>query len=210
LHRLDKKENEAEENKRILSEWNKRQIRNTYKFTSKIVDNEKFLYFAYGSNMLVEKLKSRCDSGKKITPSENSQHMIREHVFGFYKKSKDGSGKGDIKKTGKFDDKVYGVLFSIDKNQKIRLDQAEGLGYGYEEKSIVVIDEKTGEEKDAKTYFAQNHYSGLTPYDWYKRQTVQGAKDNDLPEKYIEKIEAVPSKSDDDDERRRREERYFK
>ena len=119
---MDKKENEAEENKRILSEWNKRQIRNTYKFTSKIVDNEKFLYFAYGSNMLVEKLKSRCDSGKKITPSENSQHMIREHVFGFYKKSKDGSGKGDIKKTGKFDDKVY-YVYVIQEEEQLKRDQ---------------------------------------------------------------------------------------
>ena len=169
--------------------------------------NDEFLYFAYGSNMLVKKLTSRCKSAKKINPTKDSQYMIREHEYGFFKRSEDGSGKGDIKETGKKDDKVYGVLFCINNAEEILLDRAEGLGYGGE--NIGVIDEKINEKIEAKAYFAQNPERELEPYDWYKRQTVQGAKDNGLPEKYIKKIEAKPSKPDDDEDRIRKEEKYF-
>ena len=44
----------------------------------------RFIYFAYGSNMLVKRLQHperRCPSAEKIKPSEGSQHMIRNHRF---------------------------------------------------------------------------------------------------------------------------------
>ena len=171
-------------------------------------------YFGYGSNMLIAKLKGRCSSAKKIEASKDSQFMIRKHQFWFRKKSADGSSKGDIEKTDDANDIVYGVLFRIDDDQKPTLDYFEGKGEGYDEKSVLVIDEKLEDEETSNDVFAQTYYatnidSNLEPYDWYKRQTVQGAQDNKLPERYIKRIESFEAKIDDNDKRKRKEEKYF-
>ena len=52
------------------------------------------LYFAYGSNMLTERLKARVSSATPIGKANLSDHGLR-----FHKKSKDGSGKCDIIKS---------------------------------------------------------------------------------------------------------------
>ena len=89
--------------------------------------------------MLIKKIKARCPSAEKIEPVKHSQYMIRNHIFKFHKKSsKDFSAKGDAERTNNIDDVVYGVLFSIEEEEKSKLDKAEGLGYGYEEKIVDV------------------------------------------------------------------------
>jgi len=172
----------------------------------------RFIYFAYGSNMLVKRLKQerRCPSAEKIPPSEGSQHMIKKHRFRFHKEStKDGSGKGDAEETNNTNDVVYGVLFSIKDEEELKLDKEEGFGHGYAKKTIDVIDEKTSDVIPARIYFATNIVPNLKPYDWYKRQTVKGARDNGLPEEYIKEIESFESKEDTNEVRRRREEKLL-
>jgi len=173
---------------------------------------DRFNYFAYGSNMLVKRLQHperRCPSAEKIKPSEGSQHLIKKHRFRFHKRSNDGSGKGDAEETNNTNDVVYGVLFSIKDEEKWKLDKEEGFGRGYLEKTIDVIDEKTSDVTPAIIYFATDIVPNLKPYDWYKRQTVRGARDNGLPEEYVKKIEAFESKEDTIDVRRRREEKLL-
>ena len=168
-----------------------------------------FMYFGYGSNMLIKKLKDRCPSAEKIEPTTNSQHMIRNHAFRFHKVSDDGSSKGDAMETKNADSIVYGVIFTIEEEEKSKLDKAEGLGYGYEEKIVDVIDEKTTEVITAVTYYATRINHDLEPYDWYKLQTVKGARDNNLPVDYIKKIEDMSSKPDNNEERRNRAELFL-
>ena len=160
--------------------------------------------------MLVKKLKNRCSSAEKINPSEGSQYMIRNHRFRFHKKSgKDNSAKGDAEKTSGSKDIVYGVLFSINDEQVGALNKFEGLHHGYEKKSVNVIDEKSSKQIPALMYYATDIDSNLKPYDWYKEQTVKGAKDNGLPEEYVKEIESFESKEDDIEVRRRREEKFL-
>ena len=59
------------------------------------------------------------------------------------------------------------------------------------------------------TYYATNINPELKPYDWYKRQTVEGARENGLPEDYIKKIEAFESIQDMDEERVAKNEKYL-
>ena len=178
------------------------------------------LYFAYGSNMLVAKLRShrRCPTAEIISPSEGSQHFIRKHKFKFHKHSKDQSAKGDAEATNDDNDIVYGVLFKIDDADEmadLSFQEGAGLGGGYEEKDVDVIDEKTSEIIRAKTFCAKTDYidPDVKPYDWYKRQTVQGAIDNGLPDDYIKKLESFESEEDDYadgwEKRRKEEELYF-
>ena len=166
-------------------------------------------YFAYGSNMLVKKLKSRCSSAEKINPSEGSQHMIRKHRFSFHKKGADDSAKGDAEITDDTNDMVYGVLFSINDEQMGVLNKFEGLHYGYEKKVVNVIDEKSSNEIPAFIYYATDIDPTLKPYDWYKHQTVKGARDNGLPEEYVKEIESFESKTDEDEARKKREEKLL-
>jgi len=80
------------------------------------------LYFAYGSNMSVSRLRKRVPSASPL-----GCHILKKHDLRFHKKSKDGSGKCDAYETSNDKDIVYGALFGIDPNEKPALDAAEGL-----------------------------------------------------------------------------------
>ena len=162
-----------------------------------------FTYFGYGSNMLTKKLKSRCPSAVKIDVCRTKEYTLK-----FHKESNDGSGKGDMAKAESETDELYGVAFSIDKSEESNLDRAEGYGYGYKKKEIDVEGITKGPLR-VWTYYATNIDPELKPYDWYKRQTVEGARENGLPEDYIKKIEAFESIQDTNEKRVAKNENYL-
>lgn len=128
------------------------------------------------------------------------------HVFQFHKRSrKDGSAKGDALETGNSHDVVWGVVFDITDREKPALDEAEGLGAGYLEKTATVVDE-AGNEHHASLYFADPRYidDARRPYSWYKRFVIEGARQHALPGDYIDTILAMPDAEDPDRERDRR------
>ena len=161
-----------------------------------------FTYFGYGSNMLTKKLKSRCPSAVKIDVCRTKEYTLK-----FHKVSSDDSGKGDMAKAESETDELYGVAFSIDKSEESNLDRAEGYGYGYDKKEIDVEGITKGPLR-VWTYYATNINPELKPYHWYKGQTVDGAKEHDLPPDYIKKIEAFESIPDPDKERVDKETAY--
>jgi gamma-glutamylcyclotransferase len=67
-----------------------------------------FKYFAYGSNMLTERLRSRGSSAIVV-----SRAMVRKYVLEFCKRSADGSGKATIVGSGKDGALVHGVVYEI-------------------------------------------------------------------------------------------------
>jgi hypothetical protein len=69
------------------------------------------------------------------------------HSFRFHKRSIDGSAKGNAFEAGNPSDFVWGVIFDIDDSERPRLDDAEGLGAGYGEKSAVVVDDREQEHR---------------------------------------------------------------
>src|SRR5574340_794874 len=91
-------------------------------------------YFAYGSNMAIERLWVRVPSAKLISVATLVAHELK-----FHKPSKkDGSGKCDAAYTGNYEDRVLGALYSIQTNQLSELDRFEGRGYGYDRKTVSV------------------------------------------------------------------------
>jgi len=107
----------------------------------------KFLYFAYGSNMLTRRLRNRTPSAVAIGTG-----FVEGHRLTFDKVSTDGSGKCNIAPTNDPADRVYGVLFSIEIREAPNLDEAEGLGRGYRKSSVQVV-RPTGVQV-AVAYFA--------------------------------------------------------
>ncbi len=78
------------------------------------------------------------------------------------------------------------VLFSFDPAERAELDEAEGVGRGYEHAMVTVINEK-GRRRTVLTYLATPDYidDSLKPYGWYKNFVLAGGKEHGLPPEYI-------------------------
>ena len=156
-------------------------------------------YFAYGSNMLRERLQERVPSAQVLTTAH-----LPGRCLAFHKRSTDGSGKCDMVLTDRPGDEVHGVVFEIDPAEKPALDCCEGLGYGYQGAQVEVI-QSDGTTIKACTYLAAPSYvtPSLCPYTWYKNLVLAGARQNRLPAEHIARIEAVQAREDPDPERDR-------
>jgi hypothetical protein len=81
----------------------------------------RFLYFAYGSNMLTRRLLERTPSA---TPTGTGYVTGRQLTFD--KIGQDGSGKCDAFLTERPGDRVFGVTFEIRSAERDALDAVEG------------------------------------------------------------------------------------
>lgn len=141
------------------------------------------LYFAYGSNMLEQRLKDRVKTAEFL-----SNAWIRGYEVRFRKISIDGSGKADLVHTGEPSDIVHGVVFQFDANEWGALNAAEP---GYDPETIEV-QTTTGVLK-ATAYLAREDQidESLKPYTWYLELILCGAEQHGLPEDYRQKIERI-------------------
>lgn len=148
------------------------------------------LYFAYGSNMSLPRLSARIGTVRKVGVAR-----LPGHALHFHKAGRDGSAKCDVHATGDPRDEVFGVLFEIAVSDRLRLDRFEGLGKGYEIKTVQVISDG-GDQLEAFTYYATHIDPTLQPYHWYKAHVLHGAAEHALPDAYLEAIHAVPAVDD--------------
>lgn len=152
-------------------------------------------YFAYGSNMWTPRLRARVPSCEFVTTAKLLRHQLR-----FHKRSNDKSSKCNAYETGSDTDIIWGTVFNISAAEKKALDKAEGLGSGYNEKTMDLIT-PTGEYLKAITYYAADTaiVEGLSPYTWYKDLVLNGAAEHGLPANYVaSSIEAVTATKDPD------------
>jgi cation transport regulator ChaC len=152
------------------------------------------LYFAYGSNMLRARLQERVPGAQPRGIAILKGYALRWHKVG-----KDQSGKADIVETQEPGGLVHGVLYEISLNEKPALDDAEGLGHGYEEKNVLL--QQHGKHVQAFAYFAIQTSPDVQPFTWYKSLVVAGAIENKLPQQYIDALKAVPARLDTDQAR---------
>jgi gamma-glutamylcyclotransferase len=160
---------------------------------------DRFVYFAYGSNMLTLRLRKRTPSAVPVGIG-----FIEGHRLAFEKVSTDGSGKCHIASTNDPGDRVYGVLFTIDTREAPDLDVAEGLGSGYQKAEVRVVTPAGAQV--ALAYIADNTNSLLLPYDWYKGFVVRGAIEHSLPAAYVRRLQTAESQPDPNERRRSRNE----
>lgn len=153
--------------------------------------------------MCTSRLRARVPSCEFVTTAR-----LPEYKLCFHKRSSDQSSKCNAFETGSDSDAIWGVVFNIPPSEKRRLDRAEGLGNGYNEKTIDVIT-PSGDHVAAITYYADKIAiaEGLPPYSWYKELVLNVAKEHGLSSGYIaSSIEAVTAIKDPDgsrDERHR-------
>lgn len=152
------------------------------------------LYFAYGSNMLTERLRARCKSA-----TIRCTAAIDGYRLAFSKKSRDGSGKATLSPCSDAGCRVFGAVFDLEASELPKLDEAEGAGNGYDRINDfqVYVDGLLG-PLNVITYIAASASidPSLKPYDWYLKLIVAGARQHQLPPQYVAAIEAVQSMPD--------------
>lgn len=151
------------------------------------------LYFAYGSNMLEQRLKDRVKSAEFF-----SSAWIRGWEVRFHKRSIDGSGKADLVQTGDLEDIVHGVVYQFDPNERDALNEAER---GYDRAAIQVHTDSG--DRDVTTYLARRGRidESLKPYTWYRDLILCGAEQHGLPEDYRRKIDSIVDIPDPEENR---------
>lgn len=157
--------------------------------------------FAYGSNLCIERIRARTPSARVIAVATLSGHCLRWH-----KKSRDGSGKCDAHATGADQDVVWGVVYELTEDDKLALDDCEGLGVDYFEK-VVVVRTSDGTTIEATAYVANPQLldDSVRPYRWYKGFVTAGAAQHGFPDEYRAALEETEEHHDPDAERHERE-----
>lgn len=153
-------------------------------------------YFAYGSNMLRERLIARVGHTRQLGHAHLANHRLT-----FNKRSNDGSGKCTVVASGSIEDGVWGVLFELDVRQKQILDRHEGNGY--RDRKIVI--RQSHGTVSAFTYVSSQDWTddSCRPYSWYKQLVLAGALQSGLPRAYIAHIERISCARDHDGKRER-------
>jgi len=162
-----------------------------------------FHYFAYGSNMLTERLRARCPSARPLGPARAAGHD-----FAIGKRGGDASGKATIARAPSAaparaaeapPTEVHGVVFEVDAAERPLLDRVEGPGYTRDDGFDVSLT-ACGSEVATATYIARSsHFDpGLPAFCWYRALILAGAHQHELPERYIERLAAQPFAPDPD------------
>lgn len=133
------------------------------------------LYFAYGSNLNLARMAERCPAasplGRAVVPGW--RFLINERGVATIEPSVGAS--------------TWGGLWLITPQCHESLDHYEGVRYGtYRHAQIMTVDDDR-EACSALTYLAANARAGA-PSDGYLRVVLDGARDFDLPEDYIERL----------------------
>lgn len=146
-------------------------------------------YFAYGSNLHPLRLAARTPSCRALAVG-----WLPGHVLRFHKRGHDGSGKCNVWPTGRVDDRVWGVVYTLAPGELEALDGFEGERY---RRRRLMVHTRQG-VLAAATYTARAGQTDddLVPYRWYRALVACGARLHGLPRAWIAGIDAGPERAD--------------
>lgn len=143
------------------------------------------LYFAYGSNLKISRMRRRIPSARVVGPAR-----LPGRSLALDKRGADGSGKANL-----VEDPagcVWGALYAIERAHWEQLDRFEP---GYERVAVEVL--APGDAAlAAQTYVAVRRTRDPLPFDWYKRLLVEGAREHRLPDGWVARLERLPEQPD--------------
>ena len=160
----------------------------------------KFRYFAYGSNMLTERLRARCPSAMVVGIAK-----VDNYVLEFSKPSLDNSGKATLSWTAGAGYCSIGVVFQVLEGEREKLDRAEGSGYARRDDfGVQLLDSRT--RLDTSFCFAEKTDCTRKPYDWYLALVIAGARQHKLPDEYVSTLCRIDYDVDSESRRSSRQE----
>lgn len=147
-------------------------------------------YFAYGSNLLESRLKSRVRFAKFLGIAELKGYELTFHFLAVRNTTFCNIMPNPSKS-------VWGAVFEIPRVMMGHLDKCEGAPVIYERNVVHV--RLNGKYDRAIAYIGVDPIiSNLRPFDWYKHHVVLGAHRVGLPGDYQDMLRAQPSRSDPD------------
>jgi gamma-glutamylcyclotransferase (GGCT)/AIG2-like uncharacterized protein YtfP len=143
-------------------------------------------YFAYGSNMSVEQMKSRgCVKSKPLGPAR-----LNGHKFMYSGSSPNWDNKGTANIIEEEGSEVWGLLYEVTDRCLSSLDGFEHVPKRRERKSVEVIDHKN-ELHQAVIYTLIDDNKFNYPSDKYHNKVIESAQKAGLPKLYIDNIKAI-------------------
>ena len=139
---------------------------------------DRVIYFAYGSNLRKEQMAER-----NVVIYDSHIGFIKGYKLEFNKKSIDGSSKANITKFA--DEIVWGICYVLDVDGFENLKEYEK---GYKELEITVYSENQEILFTAKTFISDKICAEL-PIKEYLNIIIGGAKQHELPQDHIQKLE---------------------
>lgn len=155
------------------------------------------LYFAYGSNLLTNRLVARCPSAHVKDMAAALDWTVR-----FTKPGADGSGKAGLFADVGADHP--GIVYEIAAGEMPALDKAEGLGIGYARDDNFTVMLSSGEAVTTTTYVPIRHNNALQPFDWYLALCIAGALEHEFDDHVIETFRSTACQIDEDHDRKSR------
>ena len=143
------------------------------------------LYFAYGSNLLSERLRGRVASARAVCAAWLDGHRLTCGKLG-----RDGTGKATLVKDASA--RVWGAVYSIAATDWEALDRFEP---GYARVALAVMTARR-ESLLATTYLAPVTAADPVPLASYKQLIVAGAREHGLPAEYIAWLRRLPERLD--------------
>ncbi|MCS6897348.1 MAG: gamma-glutamylcyclotransferase [Nitrospira sp.] len=141
-------------------------------------------YFAYGSNLLREQMVKRTKEN-----GEARRARLDGYRLVFNKQGGDGTGKANI--IPDHGGTVWGAVYRCSPNALNDLDRCEGVSGGHYTRKKVRVRVDSGEAVEAIAYMAGNQFinNELRPSQEYLEIILRGAREHDLPDEYIRRLE---------------------
>ncbi|XP_044535469.1 gamma-glutamylcyclotransferase [Gracilinanus agilis] len=149
---------------------------------------EHFLYFAYGSNLLKERLQLRNPSAEFCCVARLQDFRLD---FGNYQGETSTSWHGGIATiVSSPGDGVWGVVWKMHARNRSSLDKQEGVSSGTYVPIQVDVRSLEGDVLTCRSYQMRD-YVPAPPSPQYKTVICKGARQNGLPPDYQRKLEDI-------------------
>ncbi|XP_076157298.1 gamma-glutamylcyclotransferase a [Alosa pseudoharengus] len=142
-----------------------------------------FMYFAFGSNLLKERLQLKNPSATFYSTGRLKDYVLR---FGLWGESVQGRWNGGVATIEENPGaEVWGVVWKLSKDNLASLDKQEEV-YSPMEVSV-----ETDSGLLACRTYQMNNFSACLPSPQYKQVLCLGAQQNGLPLEYLKKLQDV-------------------
>ncbi len=140
-------------------------------------------YFAYGSNLNVNQMKSRCPSAEILC---NAKLMNYQICFPRTHRNWPGGVASAEEKKYK---SVEGVIYTITHEDLLKLDDIENVNGGEYFRVKKALKLPTGKDIESWVYFAHHMKEGLFhPSNEYILTIIEGAKAHGLSDNFLEEL----------------------
>uniref|UniRef100_A0A3B4U9F2 Gamma-glutamylcyclotransferase a n=1 Tax=Seriola dumerili TaxID=41447 RepID=A0A3B4U9F2_SERDU len=151
------------------------------------VASGRFMYFAFGSNLLKERLQLTNPSASFCTTGRLKDYELN---FGLWEQHVENAWHGGVA-TIEFcpGAEVWGVIWTLSNENLTSLDNQEGVNLGMYSPLEVPVDTDKGLIL-CRTY-QMNNFHACAPSPQYKQVVCLGAEQNGLPVEYLKRLEVI-------------------